>query len=236
MKFLKKYKIRIIISTIACLALAVAFLHEPEVNDGKFREYAVEIAKITVLDDKTFQSDGDASEILPEKASETQEHITVVASEEEEDQNKGDGHLQGDVFESEQGGGDKEEKKDNICTLSVRCDVVLSGITDIDEGKKQLIPRDGIIFYSDNIEFFEDETVFNILLREMKKNKIHMDFVNSSVYNSVYVRGISNIYEKDFGDLSGWIYTVNGEIPSLGCSKYKLSPGDVVEWKYTLTP
>ena len=71
---------------------------------------------------------------------------------------------------------------------------------------------------------------------EMKKNKIHMDFVNSSVYNSVYVRGISNIYEKDFGDLSGWIYTVNGEIPSLGCSKYKLSPGDVVEWKYTLTP
>jgi hypothetical protein len=50
-----------------------------------------------------------------------------------------------------------------------------------------------------------------------------------------YISGINYIYEFDFGDLSGWTYTVNGKTPSVGASQYTLKDGDVIEWKYTLT-
>ncbi|MGM9626294.1 MAG: DUF4430 domain-containing protein [Eubacteriales bacterium] len=41
------------------------------------------------------------------------------------------------------------------------------------------------------------------------------------------------LYEFDFGDLSGWIYKVNGETPSVGCGDYVLSDGDEIAWLYT---
>ena len=99
--------------------------------------------------------------------------------------------------------------------------------------KKELIPTDGVILSERQVEFFEGETVFNLLKRELKKNKIHMEFVNTPVYNSAYIEGIANIYEYDCGELSGWMYRVNGIFPNYGCSQYKLSSGDKVEWLYS---
>jgi hypothetical protein len=49
-----------------------------------------------------------------------------------------------------------------------------------------------------------------------------------------YIVGINGIYEMDHGDLSGWIYTVNGESVSVGCSDCELKDGDVIAWEYTL--
>ena len=49
-----------------------------------------------------------------------------------------------------------------------------------------------------------------------------------------YMSGINYIYELAYGDLSGWVYLVNGERPSVGCDAYKLSDGDVIEWHYSL--
>ena len=48
-----------------------------------------------------------------------------------------------------------------------------------------------------------------------------------------YIAGINYLYEFDFGELSGWTYRVNGEVPSVGCDKYELKDGDKVEWIYT---
>ena len=53
------------------------------------------------------------------------------------------------------------------------------------------------------------------------------------MYNSVYIKGIANLYEFDCGELSGWFYKVNGEKPNFGCSQYKLKDDDKVEWVYT---
>ena len=41
----------------------------------------------------------------------------------------------------------------------------------------------------------------------MKKNKIHMEFENTPLYNSAYVEDIANLYEFDCGELSGWMYS-----------------------------
>ena len=47
------------------------------------------------------------------------------------------------------------------------------------------------------------------------------------------IEGIGNLYEFDCGELSGWMYTVNGQAPNYGCSQYQLEDGDVVEWIYS---
>ena len=81
--------------------------------------------------------------------------------------------------------------------------------------------------------FYEGESVFNVLLRTCKQQGIHMEFVNTPIYNSAYIEGIHNLYEFDCGQLSGWIYKVNGWSPNYGCSRYALKDGDVIEWQYT---
>jgi hypothetical protein len=119
------------------------------------------------------------------------------------------------------------------CTLSVRCDTILDNMKYLDKEKVELVPEDGIIFPQTEVTFYKGESVFNILLREMKKNRIQMEFENTPMYNSAYIEGINNLYEFDCGELSGWMYKVNGWFPNYGCSRYQLKEGDVVEWVYT---
>lgn len=123
--------------------------------------------------------------------------------------------------------------KELTCTLSVRCDTILKNIEWLDKEKTELVPLDGIIFEQREVTFYEGESVFNLLLREMKKNGIHMEFTNTPIYNSAYIEGINNLYEFDCGELSGWMYKVNDWFPNYGCSRYQLKQGDKVEWVYT---
>lgn len=115
------------------------------------------------------------------------------------------------------------------CTLSVRCDNAVGKTS----SKALVIPEDGVVFEEQEVVFYEGESVFNVLVREMKKNKIHLEFVNTPIYNSAYIEGISNLYEFDCGELSGWMYKVNDWFPNYGCSRYELKDGDKVEWVYT---
>ncbi|MDR1246055.1 MAG: DUF4430 domain-containing protein [Clostridiales Family XIII bacterium] len=119
------------------------------------------------------------------------------------------------------------------CTLTVRCDTVLDNMDLLDKEKRELIPGDGVIFPTADVTVYEGESVFNVLLREMKRAKIHMEFMKTPIYNSAYIEGISNIYEFDAGELSGWMYNVNDWYPNYGCSRYTLKDGDVIELRYT---
>ena len=119
------------------------------------------------------------------------------------------------------------------CTLSVSCGTILDNMDLLEKAKWELVPEDGIIFPATEVVFYEGESVFNVLLREMKKAKIHMEFENTPIYNSAYIEGINNLYEFDVGELSGWMYCVNDWYPNYGCSRYKLTDGDVVIWVYT---
>ena len=123
--------------------------------------------------------------------------------------------------------------KELTCTLSVRCDTILQNIGWLDSEKINIVPKDGIIFAKKTVTFYEGESVFDLLVREMKQNKIHMEFENTPMHNSAYIEGIANLYEFDCGELSGWMYKVNGWFPNYGCSRYQLKAGDKVEWIYT---
>ena len=110
-------------------------------------------------------------------------------------------------------------------TLSIRCDTIV-GKSDAD-----YIPSDGIVLSEAEYEIEEGDTVYDILLEAVSKNQIHLETSGSD--KSVYVKGIHHIYEFAFGDLSGWMYFVNGKEPSLSCGEYELSAGDQIEWRYT---
>ena len=113
-------------------------------------------------------------------------------------------------------------QKQYTCTLSVRCDTAILNKEKLSPGKAEILPPDGIIYAENTVVFYAGESVFNVLKREMKKNKIHMEFVNTPVYHSAYIEGIGNLYEFDCGELSGWMYKVNVVFPNYGCSRYTL--------------
>ena len=56
---------------------------------------------------------------------------------------------------------------------------------------------------------------------------------DANVYGTIFIRGINHLYDRACGELSGWMYKVNGEFPGKGCGAYKLENGDVIEWVYT---
>ncbi len=119
------------------------------------------------------------------------------------------------------------------CTISISCETILDNMDLCDEEKVELVPEDGWILEPVKVTFYEGESVFNVLQRVCKQNKIHMEFENTPIYNSAYIEGIHNLYEFDVGELSGWMYKVNGWFPNYGCSRYQLKDGDVVCWVYT---
>lgn len=119
------------------------------------------------------------------------------------------------------------------CTLSIRCDTILKNKNKLKKSKYSVLPDDGVIYAQKQVVFFKGESVFDVLNRETAENNIQMDFVNTPIYNSAYIRGIHNLYEFDCGNLSGWMYKVNGWFPNYGCSRYQVKPGDKIEWEYT---
>ena len=121
----------------------------------------------------------------------------------------------------------------HTCTISIRCDTILDHLDWLDPEKVELVPDDGVILAPVSVTFYEGESVFNVLQRVCKQNAIHMEFENTPMYNSAYIEGIHNLYEFDCGELSGWMYSVNGWFPNYGCSRYALQAGDVIAWVYT---
>lgn len=119
------------------------------------------------------------------------------------------------------------------CTMSITCKTILDNMDLFNKDKLGVLPKDGIIYAERTVIFYEGESVFDILARETKKNRIHMEHESFPIYNSEYIEGINNIYEFDCGEGSGWMYQVNGLTPNYGCSRYQVKPGDKIEWIYT---
>ncbi|WP_324339370.1 DUF4430 domain-containing protein [Ruminococcus sp.] len=127
--------------------------------------------------------------------------------------------------------GEKKEK-DNVIgsvTMEIRCDTI-AGRSDSEH-----IPADGVILAPTAFDIESGDTVFDILTEAAQTYGIQVENKGSagSSHGMVYISGINYIYEFDFGDLSGWVYHVNGITPSRNCGEYVLSDGDRIEWLYT---
>ena len=109
------------------------------------------------------------------------------------------------------------------CTISISCATILDNMDDLDPEKAELVPADGWLLQPVTVTFQAGESVFDVLVRICREQNIHMEYVNTPMYNSAYIEGIGNLYEFDCGNLSGWMYQVNEWFPNYGCSRYALT-------------
>ncbi len=121
--------------------------------------------------------------------------------------------------------------------LVIDCRAVLDNRNKLDEklNDEKYIPKDGMILPATKLRLEDGDTAYSLLLRAAKYYRIPLDVqgFDESDYGSVYVRGINNLYEFSCGDMSGWMYSVNGDFPGVGCDQYLLKDGDVVRFIYT---
>lgn len=137
----------------------------------------------------------------------------------------------------------REEIK--YCTVSICCTTVSENIDKLKSGKEAFVPSDGYILHEVKMSFTEGETAFDLLKRACEENVctdncvycrsggIQYEASYNPTYQSGYVEGIHQLYEKDCGSRSGWMYRVNGVFPNYGSSSYVVKNGDKIEWIYT---
>ena len=119
------------------------------------------------------------------------------------------------------------------CTLEIRCDTLLDSLDKLPAEKHGLVPENGVLFPVTEVEFTGGASVFDVFRQVLREEKLHFEYVDASAYDSVYIEGIGNIYEFDCGSQSGWMFSVNGVYPGLGCSSYTLADGDAIVFSYT---
>lgn len=121
--------------------------------------------------------------------------------------------------------------------ISIRCDTILDNYDELDPAlqSEEFVPPDGVILPPTEYVLRPGDTVFDILDRAVRYNRIQMEYqgADKNSFGSVYVQGIHYLYEFSCGPLSGWMYRVDGEYPNFGCSKYELKDGQNIEWIYT---
>lgn len=122
-------------------------------------------------------------------------------------------------------------------TLSIRCDTVLKNYDKLNKSlrSEKYVPPDGVILAPTAYVLRPGDTVFDVLYRAVRANRIQFEYqgADQNSVGGVYVKGIHYLYEFSCGSTSGWVYTVNGEFPNYSCSDYVLKDGDVIQWSYT---
>ena len=124
-----------------------------------------------------------------------------------------------------------EDTAKEAVTIAINCQTAVAKGLDKQEKFKDVVPANGIILPSTRVEFKDGETVFDVLKRVTRENKIQMQYEGSK--GTPYIKGINNLYEFDSGPLSGWMYCVNKLYANYGCNETKLKNGDVIEWNYS---
>ncbi len=115
-----------------------------------------------------------------------------------------------------------EAKVTGKCSVSVECTILLDKLDKLIPEKKDIIPKDGIIISEREVEILEGENGLDII---RKTGAV----VRSS---DGYIQGINSIDERDCGNMSGWIYEINGEAVMESLGDYKPSDGDKIELIY----
>lgn len=128
---------------------------------------------------------------------------------------------------------EKSSETELFCFFSIECATILNHLEDLNPDKTDVMPEDGIILEKTQFSFEESESVYDLLVRVCKDKGIQMDASWIPAYNCYSIDGIHNLYSFDCGQCSGWMFSVNGVYPSVGCSQYELKAGDVVEFRYT---
>lgn len=132
--------------------------------------------------------------------------------------------------EEDKGSGDNEPEKVETVTIAINAQKAIDyGIRN--EAGFSHLPANGVILNSVTVEIKEGDTVYDVLAKVVRDNKIHMEYTGAA--SAIYIQGIDNLYEFDCGQYSGWMYEVNGVYPNYGVGGYTVKPGDKITFNYT---
>ncbi|MGF9979083.1 DUF4430 domain-containing protein [Viridibacillus arvi] len=133
----------------------------------------------------------------------------------------------------------EDEKKKEFVTISISAATLLTHWDMLKPAlqSEKYVPKNGVILKSTKYEILnEEETIWSIIKRATKEHGIHMEYegAGENQYGSVYIEGINHLYEFDAGELSGWMYSVNGQTPNYGVSAVTVKNGDNIQFQYTV--
>ncbi len=118
---------------------------------------------------------------------------------------------------------------ENVITVSmeIRCDTVA--------GREEYLPADGVILAKTEMSVSEGASAFDLLNEAARAYDIPIEYEGTAAGDEfAYIEGIGYLYQYDFGELSGWVFLVNGNIPDTGCGSYVVGNGDDIVWYYTV--
>ena len=234
-------KLRRCCAPLLCAAMLLALLSGCGGSGGALSSDAPASADavLTQPEEEPGQSSA-AEENSGEEGPEETGDQTGAPTDDKQIENKAEIPAKSDTAGESKGDAAKPAQKDNkdsdaafTCTISISCATILDHMDECDSAKVSLVPEDGWILQPTEVSASEGDSVFDVLQRTCKQYKIHMEYSNTPLYNSAYIEGIHNLYEFDVGSLSGWMYSVNGQFPNYGCSRYFVQSGDVIRWEYT---
>lgn len=137
------------------------------------------------------------------------------------------------------GGADRARPGDGACRSLVHGlhppgTTVLDNWDKLSEAKRSIVPSNGIILGTVTVGAAQEgDTVFSVLQRVVSDYNIQMEYSVSPLYQTTYIEGLGNLYEKDCGARSGWMFAVNGVFPNYGASDCTVQDGDSIRWLYT---
>lgn len=110
-------------------------------------------------------------------------------------------------------------------SVEIDCSDILLNYDMLDENLRdeKYVPENGLILEKYEISVREGDSAIEALKAACKEKNIPVDV------SSGYAKGINCIYEKSCGDLSGWVYEVNGQAVM---TEYSATEGDTITWKY----
>lgn len=121
------------------------------------------------------------------------------------------------------------------CSIAIDCSTLSNNTAALENANLiQHVPANGVILSQTTIQLPKGSTAYDALNQACKAFNIQMESKFTPIYNTYYVEGINYLYEKNAGNMSGWIYKVNGKTASVGASAYKLKEGDKITWHYTI--
>lgn len=131
--------------------------------------------------------------------------------------------------------GGEEPEQIISCRIAISCKVLAQNKEAVKNPELlKYIPDDGEILKEVTLQVKEGASAYDALSMACKAFGIQMESKYTMLYRSYYVQGINHLYEKCAGDRSGWVYTVNGEMISVGASGYQLKDNDCVTWHFTV--
>lgn len=118
-------------------------------------------------------------------------------------------------------------------TLSIDCLALADHLDKLPASVRKQLPEGLIYLPATRFLYREKMTAFDLLLKAERPARLRIAYQGSA--GNRYVSSINDLAEFSAGGESGWLVFVNGVFIGRSSSAIVLSPGDSVEWRYTVS-